>query len=296
MPGPEPPQPLDPAFRIELPRFEGPLDLLLHLVRTHDLDILDLPIAFVTERYLQYVALMEQLDLDVASEYLVMAAELVRIKSRMLLPPDEDDEQDAEGEEPQEDPRAELVRRLLEYQKYKQAGEQLAARGLMGRDVFGRGAPPPEAAEEASPRQVSVFALLEALQRVLERARADLSFEIDRERIGVQERIAQLLERLEDAPSLRFEALFEGAAHTDEIIVTFLALLEMAKRRMVWIRQQAPHAPILVVSRLGRATAEDGLAEADPGRAERHTGAPRTERAVEAEDTSSPEAEVGEAS
>ncbi len=288
MPASEPPQPLDPGFRIELPRFEGPLDLLLHLVRTHDLDILDLPIAFVTERYLEYVALMKQLDLDVASEYLVMAAELVRIKSRMLLPPDEDEEEGADGEEPQEDPRAELVRRLLEYQKYKQAGEQLAGRGLMGRDVFGRGAPPPESAEEASPHQVSVFALLEALKRVLERAQADLSFEIDSERIGVQERIAQLVDLLDGAEPTRFEALFEGVASTYDIIVTFLALLEMAKRRMVAIRQDRPHAPILLVSRLRHATAEEGLAEAGEGE--------QAEEGEDPEPDSSEEARVEEAS
>ncbi len=273
MSAPEPPRPLDPGFRIALPRFEGPLDLLLHLVRTHDLDILDLPIAFVTERYLEYVALMKQLDLDVASEYLVMAAELVRIKSRMLLPPEEDDEGEGEGEAPEEDPRAELVRRLLDYQKYKQAGEDLAARALVGRDVFPRGAPPPEADEEADPTEVSVFKLLDALRRVLERARADLAFEIDTERIGVQERIAQLLDRLSDVRRLSFDGLFEGAVGTYDIIVTFLALLEMAKRRMVCIHQRGPHEPILVEVRLARVTGEEGWEEASGETSEPPSGA-----------------------
>ncbi len=261
---PEPPRPLDPGFRIALPRFEGPLDLLLHLVRTHDLDILDLPIAFVTERYLEYVAFMKQLDLDVASEYLVMAAELVRIKSRMLLPLDEEDEAERDDDAPEEDPRAELVRRLLEYQKYKKAGEELAAGALMGRDVFPRGAPPPEAGEEASPSEVSVFKLLDALRRVLERARAELAFEVDAERIGVQERIGQLIERLSGRGSLPFEAFFEGAASTHDIVVTFLALLEMAKRRMVRIHQPGPHEPIVVETRLERVEVEAVSREVPP--------------------------------
>ena len=147
-------EPLDPDFHISLPDFEGPLDLLLHLIRKHELDILDLPIAFVTERYLEYVTLMEKLDLDIASEYLVMAATLAHIKSKMLLPQEPDDQDDEEPEE-EVDPRAELIRRLLEYQKYKVAAEQLGARPIPGRDVFGRGSEEAETlAREGIPFEV----------------------------------------------------------------------------------------------------------------------------------------------
>src|SRR5271165_2986589 len=135
-------EPLDsgaPAWSVELPHFEGPLDLLLHLCQKHELDILQIPISFVTERYLQYLAVMQLMQLDVAAEYLVMAATLAHIKSKMLLPappPGQDDETESEEAI---DPREALIRRLLEYQKYKDAGEQLAARGVAGRDVFPRG-------------------------------------------------------------------------------------------------------------------------------------------------------------
>ncbi|MCZ7678856.1 MAG: segregation/condensation protein A [Sandaracinaceae bacterium] len=144
------PDPLDPSFTIALPAFEGPLDLLLHLIRKHELDILDLPIAFVTERYLAYVSLMERLDLDLASEYLVMAATLAHIKSKMLLPQEaqEPDEDEAAGEEI--DPRAELIRRLLEYQKYKAVAEDLGARGSRAGTCSGAGARRPR---RAGPRR-----------------------------------------------------------------------------------------------------------------------------------------------
>ena len=132
----DPPLALDPNFRIELPNFEGPLDLLLYLVQKHELNVLDLPISFVTEKYLAYISVIQSLNLDIAVEYLVMAATLAHIKSKMLLPkPPEDQDDDPEEEL---DPRAELIRRLLEYQKYKQVAEELGARGVAGRDVFKR--------------------------------------------------------------------------------------------------------------------------------------------------------------
>src|SRR4026209_2148418 len=130
------------GYRVELPAFEGPLDLLLHLIQAHELDIMDIPIGFVTHKYVEYVTLMQKLNIDVASEYLVMAATLAHIKSKMRLPtPPEDQEEEGELDI---DPRAELVRRLLEYQKYKLAGEDLAGRLVLGRDVFLRGIPAPE--------------------------------------------------------------------------------------------------------------------------------------------------------
>ena len=125
------------GYTVQLPNFEGPLDLLLHLIQQHELDILDIPIAFITEKYVDYILLMQELNIDIASEYLVMAATLTHIKSRLLLPvpPDEAEE----GDEEELDPRAELVRRLLEYQKYKLAAGELSSRSIFGRDVFARG-------------------------------------------------------------------------------------------------------------------------------------------------------------
>jgi segregation and condensation protein A len=129
------------AWSLQLPHFEGPLDLLLHLCQKHELDILDIPISFVTEKYLAYLSLMQLMQLDVAAEYLVMAATLAHIKSKMLLPAPPPGQEDDEIAEDEIDPREALIHRLLEYQKYKDAGEQLAARGVAGRDVFLRGAP-----------------------------------------------------------------------------------------------------------------------------------------------------------
>ena len=160
--------PASAAYRIELPEFEGPLDLLLHLCKTHELDILQIPIAFVTEKYLAYLETMQAMSVEIAAEYLVMAATLAHIKSKMLLPappPGQEDELQAE----EEDPREALIRRLLEYQKYKQAGEDLTSRGVAGRDVFGRGAPIEESVQTGEPPLASVplFSLVEAFQRVL---------------------------------------------------------------------------------------------------------------------------------
>lgn len=237
------PEPLDPNFQLSLGGFEGPLDLLLHLIKKHELDILDLPIAFVTERYLQYVSMMEQLNLDVASEYLVMAATLAHIKSKMLLPQQPDD-QDEEELEDEVDPRAELIRRLLEYQKYKHAAQALGARGIVGRDVFGRGSEAPSASGPPPLAGTSLFALLDAFNQVLTRAKAEFKFEVTTEGISIQERMRQLTERMRQSRQLSFEQLFEGQASVYDLVVTFLALLEMAKRRLVRIYQADPHSPI----------------------------------------------------
>lgn len=254
----QPPEPIDPNFRIELPSFEGPLDLLLHLIGKHELDILDLPIAFVTERYLHYISLMKQLNLDVASEYLVMAAKLAHIKSKMLLPtPPADQEDEAEDEG---DPREELIRRLLEYQKYKLAAEELGSRGVEGRDVFLRGIPAPEAEGPAPLAETSLFKLLDAFQRVLDRVKGDLAFEVTAERISIQDRIAQIAERLQGKRAVAFEELFDQIRTTYDVVVTFLAILEMAKMRMMRIYQADPHAPIHLEYRV---TSADAVPEGD---------------------------------
>ena len=239
---PEAPEALDPNFRIQLPNFEGPLDLLLHLIRKHELDILDLPISFITEKYLEYLGLMRDLNLDIASEYLVMAATLAHIKSKTLLPRPPEDEDDDDTDE--QDPRAELIRRLLEYQKYKTVAEDLGERAIAGRDVFSRGSPPPAADGPPPLAQVSVFKLLDALRRIAERVNASISLEVDAERMSIQERIGGLVDLLRERRRCRFDELFEGVSTSYELVVTFLALLEMAKMRLASIYQTDHEEPI----------------------------------------------------
>jgi segregation and condensation protein A len=239
--------PPDQVFRLEIAAFEGPLDLLLHLIQSHELDILDLPIAFITEKYLAYLKTMQQLALDVVSEYLVMAATLAHIKSKMLLPVAPAEQDDAD-DEPEEDPREALVRRLLEYQKYKQAAENLASRGMAGRDIFLRGAPAAEAKGEAPLGGMTLFHLLDAFNRVLKRANADFSREISAERVTIQDRIQELLDLLAEQRRITFEQLFEGYVTNYDIVVTFLAMLEMGKQKLLRVYQSEPYAPIYLES------------------------------------------------
>lgn len=243
----EPPIPLDPNFVIQLPNFEGPLDLLLYLVQKHELDVLDLPISFVTEKYIQYLSLMQRLELEVAAEYLVMAATLAHIKSKMLLPEPPKD-QEAEDEE-QGDPRAELIARLLEYQKYKLAAADLGSRGVAGRDVFLRGVGMEEASGPPPLANVSLFKLVEAFHLIAKRMQSELSMEISAERITIGERIEQILDALRGHERLSFQELFEGLASDYDLVVTFLAILEMAKGKQLRVYQAGPDAPIYVSAR-----------------------------------------------
>jgi segregation and condensation protein A len=236
------------AWSVQLPHFEGPLDLLLHLCQKHELDILQIPIAFVTEKYLEYLAVMQLMQLDVAAEYLVMAATLAHIKSKMLLPappPGQEDEVDPEDEI---DPRGALIRRLLEYQKYKNAGEQLAARGVAGRDVFLRGMPVEEATTTGLPplAEIPLYALVEAFQKVLDRSKVRLSHDVVADRISLSDRIAQLSDLVNTRRRLAFEELFEGLATKFDLVITFLALLEMTKLRMTRLVQSEALGPLYV--------------------------------------------------
>lgn len=226
------------GYRVVLPTFEGPLDLLLHLIEQHELDIRDIPISFVAQKYVEYIVLMEELNIDVASEYLVMAATLTHIKSKMLLPvpPADQDDEDELGL----DPRAELVRRLLEYQKYKRAAEQLGGGDVLGRDVFVRGLPAPAVEGPAPLAGLSLFKLLDAFQGVLSRATTKIDHQIDFERFSITDRINQLVDLLQLHKKLSFEQLFEGATSRGDLIVTFLALLEMTRLRMTRLEQDGP--------------------------------------------------------
>jgi segregation and condensation protein A len=234
-------------FRVQLPIFEGPLDLLLHLIKKHELNILDLPVAFIAEKYLEFLRVMRELDLDVAGEYLLMAATLTHIKSRMLLPRQPGDPQDdAEANGEEQDPRLELIRRLLEYQKYKAVAEDLGGRPVAGRDVFPRGMPGTDAQGPAPLADIGLFKLLDAFQGILDRAKDRLAFEITAERISIQERMTQMTELLRERRTCNFEDLFAGAVTRYEIVVTFLALLEMTKLRVTRIYQTDANSPIHV--------------------------------------------------
>jgi len=224
------------AYNIKLDIFEGPLDLLLHLIKKNEVDIYDIPIAFITEQYLEYIDMIKEMNLDIAGEFLIVAATLVHIKSKMLLPVDED----AVPEEDEGiDPRAELVARLLEYQRYKEAAAELNNRALLGRDVFGKGAPVPldEIGEEAGFKNVSVFELMEALKGVLARAPAERVVDMSHERYRIADKINSIMESLSTGKSMTFTELFRPGAARGEIIVTFLAILEIAKLLLARIHQ-----------------------------------------------------------
>jgi segregation and condensation protein A len=236
----------DAGYRVELPMFEGPLDLLLHLVKKHELDIVNIPIAFITEKYVAYIKLLDELNIDVASEYLVMAATLVHIKSRMLLPNAPSEETDEAGDAEDVDPRAELVRRLLEYQKYKLAAEQLGGRPVLGRDVFPRGSSEEVASGQPGLEAVSMFRLLDAFQAVLERTQTTKEHHIDFERFSITERISELVDRLRIDKRLVFHEIFASDVSRAELIITFLAILEMTRLRLTRLIQDGPLTPIYI--------------------------------------------------
>src|SRR5215475_5850957 len=193
------------TYRVQLDLFEGPLDLLLHLIKTNEVDVKDIPVATITEQYLAYLDLMRELNLDVASEYLVMAATLTLLKSRLLLPsPETEDDEEI-------DPRADLVRQLLEYQRYREAAASLAERPLLRRDVFTREpsadgvAPDPDA---PLPVRVTLWELMEAFRAVLARAQPDLVHQVEAEPVSLRERIDGLLRILGVARHVTFDSLF----------------------------------------------------------------------------------------
>lgn len=231
---------LDYTFRLE--GFEGPLDLLLHLIQKNELDIFNIPIALITEQYLEYLQLMKVLNLDVAGEYLLMASTLLHIKSKMLLP------KSSEKEEEEEDPREELIRRLLEYQKYKQAGGELEKRPMLDRDVFIRLMPAePEEVPEEERIEVNLLELLEAFRQVLERVKTETVHEVILEHLSVEDKIQEILTLLErENRSLTFHRLFPEQASRRVVIITLLAILELVKMKRIRIFQLAPFETIRV--------------------------------------------------
>jgi segregation and condensation protein A len=229
------------AYTIRLDMFEGPLDLLLHLIHKNELDITNIPIALITEQYLEYLKLMKVLNLDIAGEYLLMASTLLYIKSKILLPASPE-----EGEEEGEDPRAELVRRLLEYQKYKEAASELEKKPMLNRDVFIRSIPAEkEDTNEAERVEVSLFELLEAFRQILERAKAEEFHEVILDRISIEEKVQDILSLLQkEKRSMAFHLLFPEKATRRLIIVTFLAILELVKMKLIRVFQLGPFETI----------------------------------------------------
>lgn len=229
-------------YQIQLENFEGPLDLLLHLIKKNEMDLYDIPIAKITAQYLTILDAMKTLNLDLAGEFLLMAATLLHIKSKMLLPKIVEEEL----EEEEEDPRAELVRRLLEYQKYKEVSLALERKPQLGRDLFARVSPEPEVLEEAEAGFVAVglFDLLQAFKEVLKENPEQLVHEVNMEPLSVKDCINAILSSLQGKESLAFTDLFSSGIKRNEIIATFLALLELVKLRLVRFMQNAPHGAI----------------------------------------------------
>ncbi|MEW5983606.1 MAG: segregation/condensation protein A [Acidobacteriota bacterium] len=253
------------AYSVRLQAFEGPLDLLIHLIRKNEVNIYDIPIALITAQYLEYLDLMEELNLDVAGEFVVMAATLIHIKSRMLLP-----RPDPRQEDEPEDPRQSLVERLLEYQKFKAAANLLHERETLRSAQWQR--PDQRVAEIAGEGvepeiEVDLFSLMAAFKAVLDRAKARPVVPLPAERISIEERITQLLGRLSETEACGFEDLFDDVSARPGLIVTFLALLEMIRLRLVRVFQAGVFGQIRIYKRPEREHQRSGMGLAQPGTA-----------------------------
>lgn len=240
----------DDPFLIQMERFSGPLDLLLHLIREHELDVFDIPVAFITEKYLSYLMVIQELNLDRAGDFIVMAATLAHIKSKMLLP--SVDMEDEEGE-PEEvgDPREELVRRLLEYQKYRDAAEKLGSRPLLNRDEYVR--PPDrsliEVDDDVDVEDVSVFQLIEIFQDLLDKAKAHSPHQVQLDSVSVEDRIREVLTSLSESRRVAFRDLFANAFTRPELVATLLAVLELARLSVLRIFQTSEGGEIYLSRR-----------------------------------------------
>ena len=237
----------DGDYKLDLEVFEGPLDLLLYLIKKEEIDIYDIPIERVTAQYMEYLGLMRMLDLNIAGEFLVMAATLMMIKSRMLLPVEDRGEVEAEEEGP--DPRWDLVRQLLEYKKFKDAAGRLQARELLQENIFGPGGTnivlEPEGAATAL-QDVSLFDLLAAFNEVLKRARPEQIGEIVPHRYTVADKIDEILRCMARQRTVAFARLFGDGALRNEVVCTFLALLELIRLRQVSVAQDRSFGEIMV--------------------------------------------------
>jgi segregation and condensation protein A len=243
------------SYQIKLEVFEGPMDLLLHLIKKHELDIYAIPIALITQQYLEYIDLMKSLDMEIAGEFLVMASTLTHIKSRMLLPPPENPEDDEDGV----DPREELIRRLLEYKRFKDAAVNLEQNEETWSRVYTReAATAPEAPAEDDPLlfDFHLFDLLAALKDVMNRA-PDVKFEVTPESVSITEKISMILARLEAVDSLLFVDLFDNSTSRIQVIGTFLALLELIKTRVIRVMQVEQFGAIRIMKSVKEGQSQD---------------------------------------
>lgn len=247
------------VYSVHLDKFDGPLDLLLHLIRKNEVDIYDIPIADITRQYLDYIKLLKVLNLDVAGDFLLMASTLLHIKSRLLLPPDNQEE----GEEEEGDPRAELIRRLLEYQQYKEAGMVIGARALLGREVFARTCPDPALAvarSEEGPLEVSLFELVDVFRALLARIPAESFHDVaPGDSLSIADCINEILSLLQERDTLQFDELVRDELTRERVIVTFLALLELCRLKLIRIFQNGEYGAIWFVPAVasGQTDADD---------------------------------------
>ena len=257
------------GYKLKLEIFEGPLDLLLYLIKKDDIDINDIPISQITEQYMQYISMMKMLDLDVVGDFLVMAATLMQIKSRMLLPPDP-------NEQPEEelDPRDELARRLLEYKKFKEIAEALKEKETLRQDFFGRNIDP-EALQQLREEskeiyyEASLFDLISALSEALRKAPEEVIHEIITEEFTVEKKLHDILHLLLKESTIRLQDLFERSRTKIEIIVTFLAVLELIRIKELIAVQKGVFGEIEIMRNQKKIIpieegADDGRAESDP--------------------------------
>jgi len=235
------------GYNVHLEKFEGPLDLLLHLIKKHEVDIYDISIALITRQYLDYIKLMKELNLEVAGDFLVMAATLLQIKSRMLLPQDEPEE----GEDEEQDPRAELIRRLLEYQQYKEAGQVIGSRALLGREVFARALPDPALLAvqgEEGPLEATLFELVDAFRVLLNRIPKESFHDVEPgDSLSIADCINEVLSLLQERESVQFDELVRDEFTRERVIVTFLALLELCRLKVIRIFQHGHQGNIWFV-------------------------------------------------
>jgi len=239
-------------YRVNLEVFEGPLDLLIHLIKKNDMDIYDIPIAFVLEEYMRYIDTIRELDIDLAGEFLLMAAELAHIKSRLLLP-----EEGGEAEADEADPRSDLVRRLLEYQRYKEASHEFAERAMLGRDVFKQLAPETIDAEVEGPVEGDVYELVEAFSRLLAKVPKEEIHDVSVDRISVNDRIYQIVGVLKDRATISLDEMLPERPVRYDIVITFIALLEMCRLRMVRVYQSSVCGALHVQGTMEEVSEED---------------------------------------
>tara|TARA_R110000850_G_scaffold174335_1_gene299741 strand:- start:17152 stop:18042 length:891 start_codon:yes stop_codon:yes gene_type:complete len=239
------------ALEVFLEAFEGPLDLLLYLIRRQNIDILEIPVAEITKQYMGYVELMKVVRLELAAEYLVMAAMLAEIKSRMLLP------RQAEDEDEEHDPRAELIRRLQEYERFKQAAEDIDSLSRVGRDTQLASAEVPPVQNRRAHPEVDMQELLLALSEVLRRADMFESHQVTREILSTRERMAEVLDRLKGQAFVPFVSLFTAAEGKLGVVVTFMAVLELVKEQLIDLVQGDAFSPIHVKVRGDDVPADD---------------------------------------